>query len=104
VERRGGKRVVPARHTLGVIRQRGENRTRTASVQELSLKGIALLTDHEYPAGTVLPLLLINAAHTFSVEAELRVIRSFRVSAQQFFVAGSFGRALLHDELVPFIR
>jgi hypothetical protein len=104
VERRGGKRVTPARNTLCLIRRPGEDQTSTVVVQNLSFKGIALLADRECPAGTVLGLLLINAAHTFSVEVDLQIVRCFRVAANQYFLAGPFGRALLHDELVPFIR
>lgn len=104
VERRGGKRVTPARNTLCLIRRTSEDQPSTAVVQNLSLKGIALLTDHEQPAGAVLPLLLINAAHTFSVEVDLRIVRCFRAAANQYFVAGPFERALLHDEMVPFLR
>ena len=104
VERRGGKRVAPARHTLCLIQRPGADEKGTATVQNLSLKGIALLTDRECSPGTMLGLLLINPTHTFSVEVELRIVRCFRVAANQYFVAGPFGRALLHDELVAFIR
>lgn len=104
VERRGGKRVVPARHTLCLIRRPGEDQASKVVVQNLSLKGIALLADREHPAGTLLPLLLINAAHTYSVAVDLRIVRCFRAAANQYLVAGPFERALLHEEVVPFIR
>lgn len=103
IERRGGKRVAPARHTLCLIRHPGEGAANTAIVHNMSFKGAALFTESEYPAGELLKILLINASHTFSIEVELRIVRSFRATTKQFCVAGPFERPLRHEEVVPFI-
>lgn len=103
IERRGCKRVVPVHRTLCLLQAPSEADRVTAVVQNLSVKGVGVLVDREYTPGTVLNVLLVNASHTFAVEVDLQVIRCFRVAANQYFLAGPFGRPLTHDEAVPFI-
>ena len=103
IERRNGKRMVPTQRTLCLLQAPGESDRITGSVQDLSLKGIAVLTDRHYPMGSLVHILLVNASHTFSVELDLKVIRSFPTSDGQFLIAGPFLRPLLHDEVVPLL-
>lgn len=103
IERRGGKRVVPAQRTLCLLSKPGASEQTGSVVQNLSMKGVGLQTERSYELGEVLHALLVNAAHTFSVSVELRVARCFHVMDQRYFVAGPFTRPLTHDEIVPFI-
>ncbi|HTU20995.1 MAG TPA: PilZ domain-containing protein [Gemmataceae bacterium] len=102
-ERRGCKRLVPVHRTLCLIQPAGESDWMTAVVDNLSHKGVALLVEREYAPGTVLPVLLVNASHTFSLAVEMKVVRSSRVGHDKYLIAGPFARVLLHDEVVPFI-
>jgi hypothetical protein len=103
VERRGGKRVVPAHRTLCLLQAPGESEPTTATVHNLSYKGVAVLAEHEYPTGAVLRVLLVNDSHTFSVTMDMKVTRSFRNGGTHYLIAGPFTRPLQHDEIVPFI-
>jgi PilZ domain len=103
VERRRVKRLVPSRRTFCQFQGPGDELATAGSVQDLSLKGAGILAPRNYPPGTSLHLLLVNAAHTFSLTVDLTVIRSSRAANGQYFLAGPFGRELLHDEVVPFV-
>jgi hypothetical protein len=103
IERRGGKRVAPAQRTLCRLSKPGESAQAASVVQNLSIKGVGLQTECSYQLGELLHVLLVNAAHTFSVSVELRVARCFHVTDNRYFVAGPFTRPLTHDEIVPFI-
>ncbi len=53
--------------------------------------------------GTLIRLLMVNAAHTFALNVELRVVRCQRIINGEFFIGGQFTRDVCHQELVPFI-
>ncbi len=101
IERRGGKRVAPTHRTLCLIQSPSEHERCAGTVHNLSNKGIAVLSNREYPLGSTLHVLLVNASHTFSVELDMKVVRAFRTPNEQFLVAGPFSRPLLHHEIVP---
>jgi hypothetical protein len=103
VERRCVKRLVPNRRTLCQFQAPGDALAITGSVQDLSLKGAGIVAPRLYPPGTPLRLLLVNGTHTFSLEVDLTVLRSSRAANGQFFLAGTFGRELRHEEVVPFV-
>ena len=103
IERRGSKRLVPIHRALCLLQSRGENERTTAVVDNLSHKGVAVLVDRDYALGTILPVLLVNASHTFSLAVEMTVVRSSRVGSNQYSIAGPFARELLHEEVVPFM-
>ena len=103
IERRGSKRLMPVRRTLCLIRFAEECERMTAVVENLSQKGIAVLSEREYLPGTILSVLLVNASHTFSLAVEMKVVRSSRIGHDQYLIAGPFARSLLHEEVVPFI-
>lgn len=102
VERRGSRRVTPARQTLCMLHEAGEDERTTAIVHNLSSKGAAVLTERAYPIGALLHVLLVNAEHTFAVERDMKVTRCFRAT-NQYMLAGPFGDSLAHDELAPFV-
>lgn len=102
-ERRGSKRIAPVQRTLCLMSAPGEGLTLTALVENLSNQGIAILAQRPYPLNTILHLRLVNAAHMFSLEVDMKVFRCTRMGYDQYFIAGPFTRRLLHDEIVPFI-
>jgi hypothetical protein len=103
VERRSCKRVVPPCPTICLLQSPDGEQRITGVVHDLSLRGIAVLVDRNYPSGSSLHVLLVNASHTFSVEVDMKVVRCFPSIDERFLVAGPFLRPLLHDEMVPFI-
>src|SRR5690242_1056625 len=102
-ERRSAKRQIPRQPIPCVLRCPESPGPVSAWVHNLSRGGIALLTDHEYQAGTRLTALLINSAHTFSLTTGATVVRCHRVANGDFFVGVQFERMLAHDEMVPFL-
>ena len=101
IERRGSKRIVPVHRTLCLIPSTGDERT-MAVVHNISNTGVAVQSDHAYTPGTHLRILLVNEAHTFSLNVELSVVRSLRMG-DYHLVAGTFAQPLSHEEVVPFI-
>jgi hypothetical protein len=102
MERRSGKRIVPVRRTLCLIRSAAHEEWKTGLVQNLARNGIAVQSGTNYSPGTLLHLLIVNEAHTFSLAVDMNVVRCIRVS-DQHLIAGPFTRPLLHEEVVPFI-
>jgi hypothetical protein len=103
VDRRASRRLTPGHLTPCEVRIPGVEEPRSAWVHNLSLRGVGILTEQEYPAGTRLKVLLVNAAHTFALSMEMEVVRSFRVVNGDYFAGGRFNRQLRHDELLPFM-
>jgi hypothetical protein len=101
VERRGATRLFPPQYTVCQLRRGGEPPA-NAVVHNLSVLGVGLVTDREYPPGSALQLLLVNASYTFAVALEMKVVRCFAVGGR-WFLGGPFARPLGHDELVPFL-
>jgi hypothetical protein len=101
-DRRAAARVRPAGGTLCLVRPPGCPPDE-AAVWDLSAEGLALLASHPYPLGDVLPLLLVNAAHTCALAAELRVARCLDGPGGRFLVAGEFTRPFRHEDLLPFL-
>jgi hypothetical protein len=102
-ERRAFRRLTPGHLTPCHVRLSGEEKPRSAWVHNLSLRGAGILTDQDFPVGTVLSLLLVNSPHTFALSIEMDVVRCFRVVNGDYFVGGQFKRQLRHDELMPFM-
>ncbi len=102
-ERRIAKRLFPGAMTPCEI-QRGDGARQSAWLHNLSLSGAGLLVDEEYLPGTLVRLLVVNAAHTFALTVELRVVRCQRIVNGDYFIGGPFTRPVTHEELVPFFR
>jgi hypothetical protein len=101
-ERRAAKRLTPAHVTPCTLTPPG-GRPAGARVHDLSVKGIGILAEEKYRPGTVLRVLLVNAAHVFAVSVEVEVVRCFRMVSGDYFVGGRFRTALTPDELLPFM-
>lgn len=102
IERRGHKRIVPVHRTLCQLRASEQDERTTGLVQNISSTGLAVQAIRAYAPGTLLHVLLVNEAHTFSLSMDLIVVRTTR-SGDQHLVAGMFSRPLLHQEIAPFI-
>jgi hypothetical protein len=101
MERRSSKRIVPIHRTICLIPSTGDE-CMTALVHNISSTGVAVQADHAYAPGTHLRILLVNEAHTFSLNVELSVVRCLRMG-DLHLIAGTFAQPLSHDEVVPFI-
>jgi hypothetical protein len=103
VERRQVKRLILHQRTICQVRLPGGEFSPAGSVQNLSLQGVGLLTERDYPPGTCLHVLLVNAPHTFALALDMKVVRSFRAANGLYYVGGPFTHQLLHEEVVPFV-
>jgi hypothetical protein len=103
LERRAARRVTPGSLTPCQVRAPGEDSPRPAWVHNVSTRGAGILTCADYPPGTLLELLLVNASHIFSVAVAMTVVRSYRAANGDYFLGGEFARELTHDELRPFL-
>ena len=102
-ERRRARRIAPGRLTPCIIRVAGDAEEFSGWVHNLSVRGAGLLCARPFAAGELLTVLFINAAHTFALSAEVRVIRGYRVVNGDHFIGGQFPQALRYDELLPFM-
>jgi PilZ domain len=102
-ERRHARRLTPARQTPCLITAPDEAEPVAGRVHNLSLKGAGVVSAREFPTGSILPLLLVNAAHTFMAPVQFEVIRGFRVANGDYFLGGRFLEPLTYDDLVPFM-
>ena len=103
-ERRITKRLFPGAMTPCEVQSASDAVAQPAWLHNLSPQGAGLLVQQEYPPGTVVRLLVINAAHTFALAVGLRVVRTQRIVNGDYFIGGLFTRDVAHEELVPFIR
>lgn len=103
VERRRGKRLAPSHRTFAVLHKEGDGKKTTSLVHNLSLTGIAVHAECDYPLGTILHVLLVNASHIFSVAVDMKVVRCVRENNRSYLIAGPFECSLKYEEIVPFI-
>jgi hypothetical protein len=103
VERRRSKRIAPAHRTFALLHREGDGKETTSLVHNLSLTGIAVHAECDYPLGTILHVLLVNASHIFSVAVDMKVVRCVRENHRSYLIAGPFERSLEYEEIVPFI-
>ena len=101
VERRHARRLAPGRLTPCMIRTGGGESP--GWVHNLSVVGAGLLSARPFALGAPLTVLFINAAHTFAVTAELKVVRCYRVVNGDYYVGGQFTQPLRYDEMLPFM-
>jgi hypothetical protein len=102
-ERRFTKRLAPGAMTPCEVQRVGHGTREAAWLHNLSPQGAGLLVEGEYAPGTLVRLLVVNAAHTFALDVEMRVARSHRIISGDYFIGGEFTREVTHQELVPFI-
>lgn len=103
VERRRSRRLAPVHRPLGLIHSSAGSEPTSARVENVSSQGVAVLAEREYAPGTVLHVLLVNAAHTFSLAVEMKVVRSSRIGPSRYLTAGPFTRPLVYEEMMPFL-
>ncbi|HVS40237.1 MAG TPA: hypothetical protein VMS17_32060 [Gemmataceae bacterium] len=103
IERRRSRRIAPGCMTPCVIRTAGDDEEYPGWIHNLCVGGAGLLCCRPFDNGAVLTVLFINAAHTFALSAELRVVRGYRIVNGDYFLGGQFTQALRYDELLPFM-
>ena len=103
VERRGAKRESPCALTPCQIRRVGDSTPSAAWIHNLSRTGVSFICDLECQPGTLLQIVIINAAHTFSLAGEIKVVRCSRFISGKYLLGGEFTNELQHDQMVPFI-
>jgi PilZ domain len=101
-ERRKAKRLAPGQVTPCTLTPPGGRRS-GGWVHNLSVKGVGILAEQEHRPGTVLRVLLVNAAHVFALSVEVEVVRCLRLVTGEYFIGGQFRRRLSPDELRPFM-
>jgi hypothetical protein len=101
-ERRRAKRLSPPRLTPCKVRA-ADGVEAPGWVHNLSVGGGGLLCGQPVPPGTMLTVLFVNAAHTFALSAEFRVVRCYRVVNGDYYLGGQFTQPLRHDEILPFM-
>jgi PilZ domain-containing protein len=101
-ERRKAKRLAPGQATPCTLAVPG-GQPSGGWVHNISVKGVGLLADQEHRPGTLLRVLIVNAAHVYALSVEVEVVRCFRLVTGEHFIGGQFRRALSPDELGPFM-
>jgi hypothetical protein len=102
-ERRQARRLSLGQSVCCQLRFPGDSRERAARVDNLSVRGIGILTSEATSPRTTLQIVLINAPHTFSLTAEVEVVRCCGVVNGDYFLGCKFTRPLTYDEMAPFL-
>jgi hypothetical protein len=100
-ERRASVRFSPAQEIVCYC-DLGQGFVR-ARLCDLSGGGACILVKQPVEPGTVVPIELVNAAHTFMCARQLMILRVFHGSGTEAVVAGEFDQRLDYDELLAFI-
>jgi hypothetical protein len=101
-ERRAAKRLAPGQVTPCTLTAPGGQPV-GGWVHNISVKGIGILVEQEHQPGTLLRVLVVNAAHVFALSIDVEVVRCFRLVTGEHFIGGQFRRTLSPDELGPFM-
>jgi hypothetical protein len=102
-ERRGAKRLTPGSLTPCQIRSAEDGDPQPAWIHNLSKTGVGILSPAPFPAGSLVQIVIINAAYTFALNGAIKVVRCTRVISGNYLLGGEFTNALQHDEIVPFM-
>jgi hypothetical protein len=102
IERRLHRRYHPRRKLVCEAEVPGDGTAR-GEVQDLSAGGLSFLCSRGWKNGELVRVRMLSPAGTFSLSAELRVIRSARLRTGDWFVAGAFQTPLGPSEMAPFL-
>ena len=102
-ERRGAKRLAPSALTPCQVRVGDDPTPFSALLHNLSKTGVGILSPKDLPPGTLIQIVITNAASTFALSGSVKVMRNIRVVGGQYLLGGEFTNELQHDEMVPFI-
>jgi hypothetical protein len=106
VERRLAKRLTPSALTPCLIRPASPavgREPEPAWIHNLSKTGVGIITPVAVLPGTMIRILMFNAAHMYTVSGEVKVVRCMRVVSGHFLLGGEFTDPLQHDAIVPFM-
>jgi hypothetical protein len=102
IERRLHRRYQP-RRKLACEAELPTGGTVRGEVQDLSAGGLSFLCSRGWKQGDMVRVRMLSPAGTFSLSAELRVLRSARLRTGDWFVAGAFQVPLGPTEMAPFL-
>jgi hypothetical protein len=102
VERRMHRRFRPRRRLTCEACLPGEEPA-SGQVQDLSAGGMAFFCERGWRSGQILKVRMLAPSGVYCLHAEFRVIRSVKVQAGPWVVAGAFVQTLSPEELGPFI-
>jgi hypothetical protein len=102
-ERRQVRRMAPSQLVSCQIKLPGHPEERPARVDNLSVRGIGLLTTEALLPRSTLQVVLINAPHTFSLTVAVEVIHCSSVVNGDYYLGCRFTRSLTYDEVAPFL-
>jgi hypothetical protein len=74
-----------------------------AFIHNLSASGVALFCESSFPVGSQVRLALVNNSAMFCLVLEVTVLRCQPSPVGDYFLAGSFDRALGPAEIGPFV-
>jgi hypothetical protein len=100
-ERRKWHRFTPRRSLTAQIELASESMD--APVQNLSARGVALLSRCAFAAGTILKVQLVNGSATFSLLVATRVVHCNPVATGEYYLGCEFDHPLAPAEMGPFL-
>ncbi len=100
-ERRASVRFAPAQEIICYC-DLGQGYVR-AHVCDISTSGACVLVKQRIEPGAVVPVELVNSAHTFLCARQMTIVRVFQGNVGDAVLAGEFDQRLNYDELLPFI-
>jgi hypothetical protein len=101
-ERRGAKRLTPNAMTPCQVHLADDSASFSAWLNNLSKTGVGILSPRDLPPGTLIHIVITNAASTFALSGAVKVMRNIRVVGGNYLLGGEFTNELQHDEMVPF--
>jgi hypothetical protein len=101
-ERRQVKRMSPQHLVSCQIKLPGHPNDLPARVDNLSIRGIGILTTEATVPCSTIQVVLINAPHTFALTVDVEVMHCSSVVNGDYFLGCRFTRSLTYEEMAPF--
>jgi hypothetical protein len=101
-ERRQAKRMSPQHLVSCQIKLPSHLNQLPARVDNLSIRGVGILTSAASLPRSTMQILLINAPHTFALTVDVEVMHCSSVVNGDYFLGCRFTRSLTYEEMAPF--
>jgi hypothetical protein len=101
-ERRRAKRTYANQLVSCQIQLPGHPDELSARVDNLSIRGIGILTTEATLPRSTMRIVLINAPHTFALTVDVEVVHCSSVVNGDYFLGCRFTRPLTYEEMAPF--
>ncbi len=102
-ERRQTRRMSPGQMVSCQVKFADNYTEVEARVDNISVRGIGILTSEAPIPQSTIHLILINAPHTYALKLEAKVMRCCSVVNGDYFVGCKFARMLTYDEMARFL-